>query len=248
MPATPIPPAAQLPQTSPTKTLNIASWSFIVLFATGSLLFLLLEIGYQYFFNRHSTFTEDIIYGAAFAGATLIASSLFSSAIFKWYPKYASRWRIRRYLGVAGALCISIHVYFVIFTLYGGDLGSLYYSWNPIDNPIIFGTIAYSILFAMLLTSTDWAMRVMGRKWKFLHRFVYIAFPASIFHWLLTNPHIYQDPPGGLLVGITALAVLGQLFWFFKTIKARHYRNAGTYVGFAITLAVLITAYFAFLR
>ena len=45
------------------------------------------------------------------------------------------------------------------------------------------GLSAFAILLAMAVTSNNWTQRKMGgRKWKKLHRIVYIAIPILIYH------------------------------------------------------------------
>jgi sulfoxide reductase heme-binding subunit YedZ len=45
------------------------------------------------------------------------------------------------------------------------------------------GLSAFAILLVMALTSNNWAQRrIGGRKWKKLHRIVYIAIPILIYH------------------------------------------------------------------
>lgn len=221
------------------------SWLYFWVVWACALALYIIELAYQYYLVTNQTIETTLIFGSAYAGGTLIALALFASAMFKWNPRLAKHWWTRRYLGVAGTACITIHAFSVYTFLFNWDLAQVYFSFNPFKNVIVFGTFAYTILFAMMLTSSDWAMRKMGRWWKFLHRFVYVGFASAIFHFMLTNPYMYQTPPGFLLVSASALAVFGQLFWFFKTIKRRRYKNAGTYVGFAIIAAVLITLYLA---
>jgi sulfoxide reductase heme-binding subunit YedZ len=45
------------------------------------------------------------------------------------------------------------------------------------------GLSAFAILLVMALTSNNWTQRrIGGRKWKKLHRIVYIAIPILIYH------------------------------------------------------------------
>ena len=47
------------------------------------------------------------------------------------------------------------------------------------------GWIAFLIYTALAATSTDWAVRRLGRWWKPLHRATYGAAAASFLHWYL---------------------------------------------------------------
>jgi sulfoxide reductase heme-binding subunit YedZ len=64
-----------------------------------------------------------------------------------------------------------------------------YFQWSIIGIDIIespyiwFGVLAYSIVFLLALTSPKWAKKRMGKTWKKLHRYIYIAAVAAIIHY-----------------------------------------------------------------
>lgn len=181
----------------------------------------------------------------AFAGTTLVSAALFSSVLFRWVPRWAQYWRFRRYLGVAGFILIAFHVWGAMYFYFNFDFATIYFSLNPIENPIVFGSIAFYILFLMAITSTDWAMQKLTPKvWKTLHRFVYVAYVAAIFHFLKAAPDgVLMTPPGYLLIGITLAALFGHLYWFFKIIAKKQFRSLGAFVGYAIIIGALAVAY-----
>lgn len=222
------------------KMINPASWSFFIKFSIGAFAFFAAEIAYHYFVLTPRDFSVSLVRGAALAGATLIAASLFSSALFRWVPRWAQYWHIRRYLGVAGALSIIAHVAGVSYYYLGFNYASLFFTLNPIENPALFGVVGFGIILALLVTSTDGAMRILGRNWKRLHQFVYVAFAASILHFVFIRTGNLTSPPGYLLVAMTALAVFGQLFWFFRIISRKYFRSLGTVVGFSIIIVFVL--------
>ncbi|MBI4090806.1 MAG: ferric reductase-like transmembrane domain-containing protein [Candidatus Komeilibacteria bacterium] len=230
--------------TSPTlpakKKFDPAGWPFFIKFSIGSLVFYAVEVAYQYYILTTQDVATSIVRGSALAGTTLIAAALFSSAVFRWVPQWAQYWHIRRYLGVAGALAITAHVLGVSYYYLGFDYTSLFFTLNPVENPMLFGVIGFIIIFAMLLTSNDKAMRMLGRNWKRLHKFVYGAFAAIILHFTLIRADTAMNAPRVLLYVMTALAVFGQLYWFFKTVYRKRFRSVGTVVGFAIIISFLI--------
>ncbi|MEK7623827.1 MAG: FAD-dependent oxidoreductase, partial [Patescibacteria group bacterium] len=218
-------------------------WKQLGIFTFFALLFGATQILFQYFSFSKNDLPNSFIRGCAFTGATLISLALFSSAIFKWFPKTADYWRFRRYCGVSGFSFIFGHVLGVLY-LVKFDLSLIYFSLNPFQNPIIFGSIGFSIFLPMALTSTDWAVDKLTHKWwKRLHRLVYIAYLSAIFHFVSINPIALKTPPGYLLLGITTLALFGQLFWFFKTAKVAKFCSLGTLIGFLIITAAIITGY-----
>ncbi len=219
----------------------------LYLFSLGALVFWFTQFGLQFFWLTKDELGGSLVRSFALTGATLIGAALFSSAMFKWFPKTARHWRIRRYLGVSGFIFISFHVLAVLKYLFNFDVNGAYYSFNPFENPIIFGSIAFPILFVMAATSTDWAVdKLTPKRWKFIHRFIYIAYASAIFHFILINPELLKNPPGILLLVITSLAVLGQLYWYIHTAFSRKFKNRGTYVGLLIIIAIAWTGWHAF--
>lgn len=83
---------------------------------------------------------------------------------------------------------------------------------------ITFGMAAFVLLLPLALTSTQAAMRRLGRNWQRLHWLVYPAAVAGVLHygWLvkkdLTQPLIY----GGILALLLGLRVI----WRYKKTKA----------------------------
>lgn len=215
-----------------------------ILMSSGVFLFWLLEFLYHFFWVTPDDWRLALIRSLAFSGTTLIGLALCSSIVFKTFPKTARHWRWRRRLGVSGFVLISFHVLAVYTYLLQWKLSSAYFSFNPIKNPIIFGTLAYLIYFAMAVVSNDRAVRRLGgRRWKFIHRLVYIAFWATIFHFLLINPSALKTLSGYLMMVVAGIVLLGQLFWFVKISAQKNFRSLGTAIGIAIIALYLVTGY-----
>jgi sulfoxide reductase heme-binding subunit YedZ len=107
--------------------------------------------------------------------------------------------RRRRYVGVA-AFCFS----FSHTVLYVIDMGSL----NKVLGEVLLlgiwtGWLAMLIFIPLFLTSNDWSVRKLGRKWKRLQQAVYIAAVATLIHWIFVHNNI-----GPALVHFIPLALL----------------------------------------
>lgn len=230
--------------TSPLVKKSDPYLALLVKCAFLSLTVWVIELIIHYYFLTGKNMVVSLVRSLGITGSTLFAAALFSSAIFKWRPRLAIHWRIRRYLGVAGFVFIFFHVGTAMQFLFNYNLALVYYSLNPIENPVIFGSLAYPIFFIMTATSTDWAVRKLTPKvWKFIHRFVYVAYISSIFHFALMNPEALYNPLGYLLIALTACALFGQLFWFFKISSQKKFRSLGFYIGIAIILSTLLLLY-----
>lgn len=210
-------------------------------YAACALLFWFAEFLFQYMREAPGEAEQALIASFAFAGGTLIGVVLFSSSIFKWFPRTAQYWRLRRYLGVWAAIFIAFHAFFVYLFAFNYNLGELYFSLNPFRNPVVFGSLAFLVLLAMALTSSDWAMQALTpRKWKILHRCIYIAYPIAILHFTLLAPNAVETLPGMALILAALLAVSGQLYWFFAMSSRKKFQSLGFFVGLGIIAAVVI--------
>lgn len=220
------------------------NWKFVLVFILLSVLFWLLQFGFQFYLLK-APLDRALIRSFSLSGGTLIALSLLCSPIFKWFPKYAKYWAVRRSLGVMGVALIGLHAFSAIFFVFNWDLDSLFFSWNPIENPVLFGVFALPIFFLVALVSTDWAMQKLGTKWKAIQRLVYLAFWAAAFHFLRINPTALMNPFGYLLLATTFLALSSELYWFLQTVFKKKSFSLGTALGILFIFLYLVTAYFA---
>ena len=97
----------------------------------------------------------------------------------------------RRPLGVYGFCYTALHLFV--------------YAWlsNGFDWPLILrdlgerramsvGLLAFALLIPLALTSTNGWQKRLGRRWKVLHRLVYVAVPLSILHYFWLDRDIYD--------------------------------------------------------
>ncbi len=232
-----------------TRPLSSTRWSMMIKFACLVLFFWFVTLTFEYFFLTNHHLELSLIRSFAISGEILIGLALFSSTLFKWHPRWGAYWRIRRYLGVSGFILIFFHVGTVMRFIFKYDLSRAFYSFNPLVNPIIFGAISYIILFIMAITSTDWMVKKLTpRIWKFIHRFVYIAYISSLFHFIVINPQALNNPLGYVLYLITAFVLFSQLFWFFKIASQKKFRSWGSAVGISLIILTLIMTYFLLMR
>jgi len=223
------------------------NWPFFWKFQVFAILFWLAEFFYQYLWLIPGNFVGSLVRGSALAGAMLIGFALASSVIFRWVPRTAQYWRLRRYLGVSGSVFVFLHALAVYYFYFAFDFTQVYSTLNPIDNPIVFGSFALPIFMIMALTSTDLAVRELTpRVWKFIHRFVYVAYLASVFHFITINPELLANPAGYILLALTMFVLFGHTQLFLKTAIKKRFRSLGTFVGFAIIAATLALTYAIF--
>ena len=104
--------------------------------------------------------------------------------------------RFKRMLGLYAFFYASLH--FLVYICLDLRLSIDEFIDEASKSPyILVGLLAYSLLIPLALTSTKAMQKRLGRKWKQLHRLVYLAivFAAIHFLWLVkadrTEPFIY---------------------------------------------------------
>lgn len=68
----------------------------------------------------------------------------------------------------------------------------------------LIGLVAFLIMLPLAITSTRSAMRKLGKKWKSLHKWVYVAGVLAVLHYLLLVKNSYTEP----LIFAVVLAIL----------------------------------------
>jgi sulfoxide reductase heme-binding subunit YedZ len=90
--------------------------------------------------------------------------------------------RRRRDFGVATFAYALGHT--IVYLIRKADPGLI--AEEAVEPWLLAGWVAMAILLALALTSTDAAVRALGRWWKRLHRLAYAAAVLLFLHWLLS--------------------------------------------------------------
>ena len=115
---------------------------------------------------------------------------------------------LRKPLGLYSFLYVCLHL--LIFTISYGYVSGLF-QWQYVWEEALFrryalvGLLSFLILLPLAATSTKFAMRKMGKRWKQLHRLVYVAAVLAVIHffWLIKLA-TYDEP----LIYAVLLAIL----------------------------------------
>ena len=119
---------------------------------------------------------------------------------------------LRRTLGLFALFYASLH--FVVYILFLLELRWSEIGGDILERPYItVGFVAFLILVAMGATSPKRMVRLMGRRWKPLHRLVYLAAVLAILHltWILRTDVFDAVFYGTLLVLLLSYRVRGYL-------------------------------------
>lgn len=117
--------------------------------------------------------------------------------------------RLRRMLGLYTFFYASLHMA-LYFTL---DLELDFYMLGSevLKRPYLsVGFLAWALLVPLALTSTDRMIRRLGRRWKSLHRSVYVIGVLAVLHYLWLVKADVREP---LLYGAILIVLLGWRAW-----------------------------------
>jgi sulfoxide reductase heme-binding subunit YedZ len=112
---------------------------------------------------------------------------------------------LRKPLGLYAFMYVSLHFLIFIGLDYGFDWGLLYEAIFEKRYALV-GFAAFLILLPLAVTSTQSWMRRLGKNWKRLHRWVYLAGILAVIHyvWLVKSdirePLLYGAAVGLLLI------------------------------------------------
>lgn len=165
------------------------------------------------------------IYG--FVSLALIYSALMISPltiVFARIPHRSAIIHSRRAIGVSGFYFAILHTVVAFFGQLGGFSGVSYlnsvYRWS-----LLLATFALAVLLVMTVTSHDTIIRKMTyRRWKLMHRTVYLAGVAIIVHFVLIGSHYIEN---SLILWVTyfALAVMAVLEVLRIRVAIRKWRD-----------------------
>lgn len=123
----------------------------------------------------------------ALSGLAIVGITFLIGPLSK-YSKRINRLKIyRRFLGVSGFVVLLLHIIISFWQFYSFDLGLMLSPANPLLAAVVSGIMCFLIYLAMTLTSTNAAMRRMGRNWKLLQNTGYLAMVFSMTHFAWTQ-------------------------------------------------------------
>jgi len=100
---------------------------------------------------------------------------------------------LRRILGLYAFGYVALHLLTFVWLDYG-------LSWPLIQEALfekwyaLVGFAAFLILLPLALTSTQWSMKKLGKRWTVLHKWVYLAGILAVLHYILLVKQAYTQP------------------------------------------------------
>lgn len=159
---------------------------------------------------------QDITFRTGKAALILLVLSLACTPLnilFGW----RSVLPLRKPLGLYAFLYVSLHFLIFVGLDYGFDWDLLYEAIFEKRYALV-GFAAFLILLPLALTSTQGWMRRLGKNWKRLHRWVYLAGLLAVVHYVWLVKSDIREP---LVYGaIVLVLLLLRLSWVRKTVTA----------------------------
>jgi methionine sulfoxide reductase heme-binding subunit len=128
--------------------------------------------------------------------------------------------RLRRMLGLFAFTYVMLHLLAYVAL-------DQFFDWPSIGADIVkrryilVGMTAFVMLAALAATSTDGMVRRLGpRRWRALHRLVYVAAPLAVLHYFMMTKADVRSP---LIYGGIAAALLGArvAVWLWRQTPVR---------------------------
>jgi sulfoxide reductase heme-binding subunit YedZ len=120
--------------------------------------------------------------------------------------------RLRRMLGLATFFYAFLHFLTFLWFDHGFDVAAM---WKDVlKRPFItVGFIAFVLLVPLAATSTNAAIKRLGRNWARLHRLIYVIAPLAILHywWMKAAKHNFEQP---IVWGVVVAILLGLRLWW----------------------------------
>jgi sulfoxide reductase heme-binding subunit YedZ len=146
---------------------------------------------------------QDITLRTGKAALVLLVLSLACTPINSVFG-YRPVLRVRRALGLYAFMYVGLHLLIFVGLDYGFDLFLIREAIFEKRYALV-GFAAFLILLPLALTSTKGWMRRLGRLWKRLHRFVYVAALLAVVHFVWLVKSDIREP---LLYGAVVVVLL----------------------------------------
>lgn len=117
---------------------------------------------------------------------------------------------LRKPLGLYAFMYVCLHLGIFVWLDYGLML-ELAWAEIVLRRYALVGFVSFLILVPLALTSTKWAQRKLGKKWKKLHQFVYLAAILAVIHYIWLVKNDYTEP--FLFAGALAFLLILRFDW-----------------------------------
>jgi methionine sulfoxide reductase heme-binding subunit len=181
-------------------------------------------IGLTYFYGNLGIPARFLMLRSGHIGLIFLVAS-FACTPLKHFLGWRFAIPMRRPLGLYGFAFSALHLH--AYAVLENEM-ALELIWRDLfeREAMIMGLIAFLLLVPLALTSTPGWQRRLGKRWKRLHRIVYIAIPLAVLHfyWLDRD---FKDIPLRFAVVVIVLLAL-RTSWVQEAIRRVRQRFASS--------------------
>ncbi len=138
-----------------------------------------------YRYQLELVFYGEYLHWTGLQSTRLILLALSITPLRLFFPKTSwVMWLMskRRAIGVASFVYALLHL--VAYLVNKGNLQSIVQEGQTIG--LLTGWVAFVIFLLLAATSNDYSVRLLRRRWKTLHKAVYLGAALTLAHWILT--------------------------------------------------------------
>lgn len=150
--------------------------------------------------------TATLAHGTGYAALRILILSLAITPVRRLSAKLGWMVRFRRMLGLYAFFYACLHL--LIYAKLYANL-----DWATVVDDltkrryIIVGFSAWLLMVPLALTSTQWAIRKLGKRWQKLHRLVYLAAFLGIMHyWWIVKKGVLMPLPLTIVLAVLLAA------------------------------------------
>ena len=150
---------------------------------------------------------QDITFRTGKAALVLLVLTLAATPVNTIFG-FRQAIKVRRALGLYAFFYASIHFLIFIGLDYGFNLRLLWFELVE-KRYVLVGTAALLILIPLAITSTKGWQRRLGKTWKTLHKWVYLAGILVIVHYIWVQKSDIREPLlwGGIVVVLLVVRI-----------------------------------------
>lgn len=157
---------------------------------------------------------QEVTESLGLAAFQLLLATLFMTPLRKWtgWPGWI---RVRRMLGLFSFFYVVLHVLaFLQFILGWQDVWATF-TKRPY---IVAGLAAFLLMVPLAVTSTQGMVRRLGKRWKVLHKSIYVVALAAWVHFLW---QARSDIGEMVVYGAVVVLLLGLRLWWSPAVRHR---------------------------
>lgn len=139
----------------------------------------------SYRYANGAIFYGEYLHWTGLQATHLLILALAVTPLLRWFPTVRwIRWlaAMRRDFGVAVFGYAVAHT--IAYLLHEPSLQDIIS--DSVTPELLTGWVALIIFVPLAITSNNYSVRNLGKRWKLLHRLVYVGALLTLAHWILT--------------------------------------------------------------